>query len=293
MDQAERLRSLIDKLKSPVLEISQTMRVISVTSGKGGVGKSNFSVNLAIYLARANKRVIVIDADFGLANVEVLLGVSPKYSFRDVLTGRATIAEALATGPEGIQFLSGGSGLTQLADVTESQLSVLLSGFKQLEEMADILLIDTGAGISKSVINFLKASHEIIVVTTGDPTSITDAYTVMKAISEDYDDAMGPPQLKIVINRVENSKEGQEVFQRLHRVCGRFLKLNPANLGYIPYDKYLVRAVKSQEPVSLMYPASESSRSIEAISRRLLDEPEVSTIGIKRFVDRWLGFMTR
>jgi len=287
MDQAESLRNLVGKLKTPVSKV-KAMRVIAVTSGKGGVGKTNFSINLAIYLARANKRVVIIDADFGLANVELLLGVSPRYSFKHVLSGEVSVSDALTTGPEGVRFLSGGSGLTQLADVTESQTSILLSSFSQLEELADILLIDTGAGMSKTVTNFLKASHEIVVVTTSDPTAIADAYTIMKAIAEDNPE---PPPLKIVINRVESYKEGAEVFGRLHRVCVRFLNMKPVTLGNIPYDKYLVRAVKSQEPVAIMYPNSESSRSIEAISKRLLDEPEKSAAGIKKFIDRWIGFM--
>ena len=287
MDQAERLRDLVNKRKNVTPDLNN-MRVLTVTSGKGGVGKTNFALNLAIYLAKAGKRVVLIDADFGLANVELLLGVSPRFSFKEVLSGEATVTEALTTGPEGVRFLSGGSGLTQLADVTESQISILLSGFSQLEELADILLIDTGAGMSKTVTNFLKASHEILVVTTSDPTSIADAYAIMKAIAEDNPK---PPQLKIVINRVENHREGAEVFARLHRVCNRFLNMNPVNLGNIPYDKHLARAVKSQEPVALMYPNSESSRSIEAICKRLLNEQMTETVGVKQFLDKWLGFM--
>ena len=289
MDQAEKLRNLISKRRNiPAEERVEDMRVISITSGKGGVGKSNFAVNLAIYMSRANKRVVIIDADFGLANVEVLLGVSPKHSFREVLAGTVSVKDALTTGPEGLKFLSGGSGLAQLADVSESQIDVLLDSFSQLEELADILLIDTGAGMSKTVTNLLKASHEIIVVTTSEPTSITDAYAVIKAMSDDNSE---PPQLKIVINRVESRKEGQDAFERLRRVCVRFLKIKPINLGYIPYDRNLTKAVKSQEPVVLMYPNTESSRSIGVISKRLLDVPEKKSAPITNFISRWIGLM--
>lgn len=290
MDQAARLRSLVSERNEAVLELPVNMRIIAVTSGKGGVGKTNFALNLSIFLARSGKRVVVIDADFGLANVELLLGVSPRYSFKHVLAGEVTVAEALTLGPDGVKFLSGGSGIMELADVTDSQMSVLLSGFSQLEEHADILVIDTGAGISNTVTNFLKAAHETVVVTTSDPTAITDAYAVMKVISEDNPE---PPEIKIVINRVENHREGQEVFDRLHRVCNRFLNMKPINLGSIPYDKHLVRAVKSQEPVALMYPNSESSRSIEQISKRLLNEPEKPVTGVRQFMDRWVGVMRR
>jgi len=290
MDQAKKLRDLVNKHRSVLPEAKSNMRVISVTSGKGGVGKSNFTLNLGIHLARANKRVVIVDADFGLANVEVLLGISPQYSFKEVLAGVVTLPEALAEGPEGLRLLSGGHGLTQLADISEAQMGSLIAGFDELGAQTDIILIDTGAGISKTVVNLLKASHETIVVTTSDPTAIADAYAVIKAIS---DENVNIPTLKIVINRVENQKEGLDVFNRLYRVCSRFLQIKPLNLGSIPYDRYLARAVKSQEPVTLLYPNAESSRSIEVISKRLLDEPVTESTGIMQFVGRLVGFMKK
>lgn len=286
MDQAEQLRSLIKKRRQNAVDVrAGTMRVISVTSGKGGVGKSNFVINLAIYLMRAKKRVILIDGDFGLANVELLLGVSPNYSFRNVLAGEVSVQDALATGPEDLKFLSGGSGLFQLSDISESQVDVLLESFSRLEEIADILLIDTGAGMSRTVTNLLRASSEIIIVTTSDPTAITDAYAVIKAMSEDN---IEKPQLKMVVNRVESLKEGKDVFERLSRVSERFLNIHPVNLGYIPYDKNLIKAVKAQEPVALMFPNSESSRSMEAITKRLLDVPVEEPKGISNFISKWI-----
>jgi len=290
MDQAERLRSLVNKRMDQVTQLGKGMRVIAITSGKGGVGKTNFAINLSIYLSRAGKRVILIDADFGLANVEVLFGVSPRYSFREVLSGEVTVADALTMGPDGVRFLSGGSGFTQMANITESHLAALLSGFSQLEDLTDILIIDTGAGVSKAVTNLLKAAGEIIVVTTSDPTAIADAYAVMKAIAEEDTD---PPVTKIVVNRVESSKEGLEVYKRLYRVCSRFLNIKPINLGNIPYDRHLVRSVKSQEPVALMYPNSESSRSIQIICKKLLDENVAESTGIRQFIDRWVRFMKK
>ncbi|MCL2016231.1 MAG: MinD/ParA family protein [Defluviitaleaceae bacterium] len=292
MDQAERLRNLVRKQRTEAIAeaVKANMRVIAVTSGKGGVGKTNFTINLAINLARAKKRVVIIDADFGLANVELLFGVTPKYSFREILKGEKTVVDALTKGPEGTMFLSGGSGLTQLGNVTETQISLLINGFTKLDDFTDILLIDTGAGVSKNVTSFLKAAHEIIVVTTSDPTAIADAYTIIKTLAEGNAE---PSPLKIVVNRVENHKEGLEVFNRLSRVCTRFLNVKPFNLGIIPYDKQLTRAVKAQEPVAIAYPDSESSKSIEAISRRLLNEPDIAPVGIGKFIEKWLGFMKK
>ena len=300
MDQADKLRNLVNRNKNVVQRATEviipppqrqmTMRIIAVASGKGGVGKTSISTNLAIHLTRAGKRVIVIDADFGLANVELMLGVTPRYSFHDVLSGAVTVEEALTTGPEGVKFLSGGSGLTALSNVSESQMSVLLDGFIQLDSMTDILLIDTGAGISKTVTNFLKASDETVIVTTGDPTAITDAYVLIKTIAEGQDP--GQLSLKIIVNKVETLAEGKDVFQRLHRVCTKFLGVNPLHLGSIPYDKYLVRAVKAQEPVSMLYPKSDSNRAIEEVTRRVLKyTPMRETTGVWQFVDRWMGFM--
>jgi len=296
MDQAGKLRDLVKQQgivkSSPSLERpagTENLRILAVTSGKGGVGKSNFSVNLAVQMTRAGKRVVVVDADFGLANVEVLLGVSPKHSFNDVLAGTVSLEDALTTGPEGVRFLSGGSGLTALADVTDAQMAVLITGFLQLADLADIVIIDTGGGMSKTVTNFLKASDETIVITTPDPTSVTDAYAIIKTL---FTDNPRPPLLKVVVNRVESQQEGQEVFKRLSRVCHRFLDLKLVNLGTIPQDKHLAKAVKSQEPVTLMYPNAPSSQSIGAIGQRLLqDSPFRESSGIQKFLDRWMGFM--
>ena len=291
MDQAEKLRSLVNKQKDlrESLEAAKQMRVIAVTSGKGGVGKTNFALNLAIHLAKMNKRVVVIDADFGLANIEVLLGISPRHTFKDVISGEVSLQDSLTAGPAGVRFLSGGSGLTQLADVTDEQLALLVEGFSQLNTLADIVIIDTGAGMSKAVTSLLKASDETIVITTSDPTSVTDAYAIIKVLVEDNP---SPPQLKIVVNRVENQAECQEVFKRLHRVCYKFLELSLVNLGCVPNDKYLARAVRSQEPVALMFPNAESTRSIGIIGQRLLNTmPEREVSGLRQFIDRWIGLM--
>jgi len=280
----------VRKQKSYKVELNSDMRIIAITSGKGGVGKTNLSVNLAINMVRLGKRVVVIDADFGLSNVEVIMGVNPVFTFKDVLAGVVTLPEALTNGPGGVKFLSGGSGFTQFADMTDAQLAVLVNGLKQLQDLADIVLIDTSAGMSRSVTNLLRASHEVVIVTTSDPTSIADAYTVIKLMTEDSPDI---PNVKAVVNRVESSKEGIAVFSRLQRVCNRFLQIGIASSGLIPEDKQLGQAVKAREPVAILYPSSDSNRSIEKIAKKLLNAPTSSSSSIIGFMERWLKLTKR
>jgi len=315
-DQAERLREIVqrqreiteplnlgvDILEERKLELTQATakpatpaRVIAVTSGKGGVGKTNVAINIAIYLRKQQKRVVLLDTDFGLANVEVLFGVNPKSNFGDVLSGQTSIEAALTIGPLGVQFLSGGSGLTALSDISEEQMSVLTDSFEFLDAIADVIIIDTGAGVSKSVINFIKAANDAIIVTTPDPTSITDAYALIKTVK----DACGEdelPEFKLVVNRVDSPAEGIEVYEKLGGVSGRFLSLKLGSLGNIPFDQHLVRAVKNQQPVSLMFPNSDSSRCLEAIAHKLIDvkqahspKPSEKKKGLRSLVMRLTG----
>ena len=245
MDQANNLRNLINQVEKGESVIDLSSRVITVTSGKGGVGKTNFSLNLAIQFSKLNKKVIIIDADFGLANIEVLFGIIPRYSLADVLKGKRDIEEVLTDGPMGIRFISGGSGLRELSNITERQMNYFINNFSYLDAISDIIIIDTGAGISKSVINFIKASGETIIVTTPEPTSVTDAYALIKTIKEE---SVKMPDFKIVVNRVDDDEEGLEIFNKINRAATRFLGVSLENLGYIPYDKYLVKVVKNQQP---------------------------------------------
>ena len=306
-DQAERLRDLVQRHKElteplDILEVrkqelnlptspkpSVNARVIAVTSGKGGVGKTNVSINLAIYMRKQHKRIVLLDTDFGLANVEVLFGVNPKYNFGDVLSELITIDSAMTVGPMGINFLSGGSGLTALSNISEQQMSVLIDSFSYLDETADVVIIDTGAGVSKTVVNFVKAAGEAIVVTTPDPTSVTDAYALIKTV-KDSCEAEELPSFKLVVNRVESPSEGVDVYQKLGGVCGRFLGITLASLGNIPSDPHLVKAVKHQQPVSLMFPNSESSRCFEAIANKLLEIKDTEKkSGLKNFIFKLTG----
>ncbi len=276
IDQAERLRNIIRQRNASVSSEGAltsgalNCRVIAVTSGKGGVGKTNFTVNLGIALRKQGKRVSIIDADFGLANVEVLFGMMPRFSLGDVLLGARTMEEVVSEGPLGIKLISGGSGLTELANISERQMAYILENISFLDSLSDIILIDTGAGISRSVINLIKASNETIIISTPEPTSVTDAYTIIKTIKEE---ATKLPDIKLVVNRVDDEKEGEEIFGKLHAVSQKFLNLRLGKLGYIPQDNSLIKAVKKQEPVMLLFPDAQSSKAITNISYRLLDMP--------------------
>ena len=289
MDQADNLRNLINRnnLEQATKKVELSSRVITVTSGKGGVGKTNFSLNLAIQLSRFNKKVVIIDADFGLANIEVLFGILPKYNLADVLSGEKDVEEVLTDGPMGIKFISGGSGLKELSNITEKQLNYFINNFSYLDAISDIIIIDTGAGISKSVVNFIKASDETIIVTTPEPTSITDAYALIKTIKEES--FGGIPDFKVVVNRADDDNEGDEIFNKISRASSKFLGVHLQNLGYIPYDKFLVKAVKHQQPATLCFPNCEFTKSIEKITNILMDvtvEQSSDKSGIRGFMKR-------
>jgi len=271
-DQANNLRSLFDSRRR-ITPPKLNSRVITITSGKGGVGKTNFAANLAIYLKTIGVDVIVIDADFGLANIEILLGCSPRYSLIDVLKGNRRISEVISEAPCGVQFISGGNGLSELANISGQQLRHLMESLSVLDTMADVILVDTGAGISEAVINFVKASRETIIICNPEPTSVTDAYALVKTSHESVASAIELPRFKIVINRAEDNKEGEGIFRNLHRVAGSFLGMELDYLGCIPYDQNLVRAVKQQKPAILSFPDTNFSREITAIGAKLMDRP--------------------
>lgn len=292
-DQAENLRSIVEQRnqnENPNQSASgQGARVITVTSGKGGVGKTNFTINLAISLAKQNKRVFILDADFGLANVELLFGIIPRYNLSNVFNEDMDIEDIATDGPMGIKFISGGSGLKELANITNKQMAYIIEKFSYLDKVSDIILIDTGAGLDNAVLNFVKASNETIILTTPEPTSITDAYAIVKAISEEN---IEMPELKVVVNMAEDHNEGLEVFEKMNKVSTRFLNIELKSLGYLPRDNNLIRAVKKQQPVVISYPNSEISRGIENISKAILTSSSTvmpETRGIKNFMRRLAG----
>jgi len=236
MDQAYRLRDIVKNKNSQDLEAASkkiNTRVITITSGKGGVGKTNFAINLAIQMSRYNKRVLIIDADFGLANIEVLLGKTPTYTFADMLQGKKEIQEIITDGPMGIKFISGGSGLVEMANLSERQIVSIIDNFQYIDQIADIILLDTGAGISRTVINFIRAANEAIIITTPEPTAVTDAYALLKAANENQQEGT---DFGVVVNRVDDIREGAEIYERLSKVSEKFLNKQLSCLGYIPND---------------------------------------------------------
>lgn len=288
MDQAFELRSIMSKKQAEGPKPPQTTsRVITVTSGKGGVGKTNLTVNLAVWLARQNQRVVIIDADFGLANIEVLFNIWPKYSFADVIQGTRTIPDVLTEAPYGIKLLSGGTGFKDLANITDRQLSQVVNSFTYLDEISDIILIDTGAGISKTVTTFVQASSEAIIITTPEPTSISDSYTLIKTVCTGGGYA---PEFRVVLNKVDNEREGFAVYERLRGVTEKFLQKTPKYLGSIVYDNDLVKAVKSQKPAIISHPNCQYSRGIGTLGKRMIDVEKEGTAvertGIIAFMKR-------
>jgi flagellar biosynthesis protein FlhG len=241
-------------------------RVVAITSGKGGAGKTNLAVNMALALANMGQKVLIIDADLGMANIEILLGASSKYSLLNLIEDGLTIDDIIVNGPYGIKYISGGSGVYQLANLSEEQLQKIVRHIASCDSWADFILVDTGAGISRNVINFLVAADEVIVVTTPEPTAIADAYAVMKV----YAANRGSAPVKLVINRVIDYGEGEVVAEKLTQVASKFLKLRTTSLGNIYEDRNLIKSVKSQKPVLLLHPSTISVRCIENIARRLL-----------------------
>lgn len=276
-DQAQRLRELIGNSlpksaeapkaqvveEFPVLKTTNPCRIITITSGKGGVGKTNFTVNLGISLARSGKRVTLIDADLGLANIDVILGIVPRFTLVHLIKDNKNISDIVTIGPEGIRIVSGGSGVMDLVDLDDEQILKMMESFRELHENSDYLLIDTGAGLSHSVMTFIEAASEVIVVVTPDPTSITDAYALIKNMQQ------GDKPIRIVVNRIESNQEGYDVFHKINSACKKFLNKELENLGFIYEDLQVRKSVKQQKPFLVNSPQSIASKGIDMVAFNL------------------------
>lgn len=269
MDQAEQLRIIKANMQSRSLA-----RVITVTSGKGGVGKSNTAINLAIQFRKMGQRVIILDADFGLANIEIMFGAVPKHNLCDLIYQGKRINEIITWGPMDVGFISGGSGIAGMSNLSRDYLMYIIKNLSELDSIADIIIVDTGAGINDAVLEFLVASGEILLVTTPEPTSITDSYSLLKALYRHPRFREDITKVKMISNRVEKEAEGVVLFNKLNSVVTRYLKIPMTYLGSVPQDNQLIKAVMQQSPISIYNPAAKSSLAYETIAARLLDKEE-------------------
>ena len=271
MDQATQLRNII---KANSVKYAPRARVFTVTSGKGGVGKSNVSINLAVKFSNMGKKVLILDADFGLANIEVMFGALPKYNLADLIYKGMQIQDIITEGPSGVGFISGGSGIAGLTNLGKEYIDYLIHNLSKLDNLYDVIIIDTGAGISDAVLEFLVASKEILLVTTPEPTSITDSYSLLKALSRDARFNREQTEIKIVANKTENFEEGKQLYTKLSTVVSRYLKLPLKLVGVIPNDDQLVKAVKQQSPVSISAPNAKASLAFDDIAKTLMSDGE-------------------
>lgn len=273
MDQAESLRNVIREQNR---NENSKARVLTVTSGKGGVGKSNVSVNLAVQLRKRGKRVIIFDADIGLANVEVMFGSIPRYNLGDLIYKGRPIREIITPGPLNIGFISGGSGVVGLNNLTREQLQFLIQSLDELDRLCDVLIIDTGAGISDSVMQFVQKSPEVLLVSTPEPSSLTDSYSLLKALHKSPDFDPENCTVRLIANKAQSTEDGQAVFEKLNTVVHQFLNGEITFLGLIPYDPELEKAVRSQKTVSLFEPGAKSSKAFELLADNLLEDKNES-----------------
>ncbi len=275
MDQAENLRNIIKKQE--IASNAKTARVITVTSGKGGVGKTSISVNLAIQLQRLGKKVIVLDADFGLANIEIMLGIRPKYNLYDLMFKGKDIQDIITYGPEHIGFISGGSGINEMANLSRDQVFQLVQKLDELDRQADVIIVDTGAGIGDSVLEFVAASSEVLLVATPEPTSITDAYALLKSLNRSSSYRPGKTLVKLIANQVRDNKDADGLFDKLGMVINKFLNIEIEYMGAVPYDASMQKAIMRQQPVSVASPNSLAAKRIEYIARTLENMEEDSS----------------
>lgn len=279
LDQAESLRKLVNNENNYVK--NNKAKIITVTSGKGGVGKSNFVVNLGILLQNRGKKVLIFDADIGMGNDDVLMGLYPKYNIFDIIFSEKFIEDIIVEGPNGISLIPGGSGLNRVQELTQEQRKLFLEKLENLDEF-DYILMDTGAGVSKSILSFISASEDLIILTTPEPTAITDAYSLIKAT----DHFKLKNEAKIIVNKVFTRKEGEDTYNKFEATVNKFLNIKVKYLGCILDDKKLVQSVRQQKPFVLLYPNCDAAKDIENIAIKIIGEEVESIDGAKGLFKR-------
>ena len=297
-DQATALRGLVEQYESSRIAGSaaaaaisarprhQLAQTIAITSGKGGVGKTTVSVNLAIQLARLGRRVVLLDADLGTANVDVMCNINPSKTLAHVIAGRCDLSEIVIDAPGGFRLVPGASGLANVANLSVHELDRLNAQLRRLEADCDVLLIDTGAGVGMNVLSFCCAADRLLVVTTPEPTSITDAYAVIKTVHSQTAD----PDIRLLINQVSDETEAKAVFARIGGVCQRFLGLSPGYAGHILKDPMVPRAVRSRRPFSLDAPRGKASTCVLSLAHRLdrhAAESDAARGGLLKRMSKW------
>lgn len=283
-DQAAGIRKMAQNKIKPV-------RVIAITSGKGGVGKTNVSVNLGVSLAQRGRQVALLDADMGLANVDILLGLSPQFNLSHVLQGEKTLNEIMLTTADGLRVIPASSGIQQMSELSTMEQAGVIRAFSELDQNLDILIVDTAAGISSSVVNFARASQEIIVVICDEPTSLTDAYAYIKLLNRDF----GIGAFHIIANMVQSIQQGQQLFTKLTKVTDRYLDISLDYVGAIPFDDCLRKAVQKQKPVVEVFPQSKATLAIKNLAHKIDNWPIKNCPGgyLEFFVERMIEYSSQ
>jgi len=272
-DQAEKLRQKMQQSQSGELG-----RSIAIVSGKGGVGKSNFSTNFAINLSNLGKKVIVLDMDIGMGNVNILIGKTSQYNLKHYLFGEAPLEEVMYDGPQDIKYISGGSGMSSVIEWSEDMVNALLSAFEILQKSFDYILFDMGAGATNWSLDLINSIDEIIVITTEEPTAITDAYSMMKYIYVKDPDK----SIYLLCNRAYSREEGQDTLNRLDNTMKQFLKKEVIILGSLPEDPVVRKAVREQVPFSIAYPESNISKTLKVMVQQFVNRNLVEVHGYKK-----------
>jgi flagellar biosynthesis protein FlhG len=278
-DQATGLRRMINP---------EPVRVIAVTGGKGGVGKTNISANLGVALAEMGRRVMLLDADMGLANLDVVLGLHADRNLSHVMCGECSLEEILVPGPKGMRVVPGASGMQHMAEMTPAENAGLIHAFSEVANDVDVLLIDTAAGISDLVISFSRAAQEQIVIVCDEPASITDAYAIIKLLNREH----GISRFRILANMVRTVQEGRDLYNKMCRVTDQYLDVMLTYMGSIPYDEQLRKAVKSQRPVVEAYPRSRAAQAFKNLAKKADNWPVPSGVSgdLQFFVERLIQF---